>query len=129
MHTYGKAAEALQLSINEELATLGKTWLSITLDSDADVLDLNANVDVRVLVAHECTHRMFTIITGDQAREFVKEHVVQLSPSCHFTPACYCSGGPLCIVNKVTGQSVVAAVLRYLIMESGGLIDRLDGNA
>jgi hypothetical protein len=104
------AAEADQLArdVATALAAMSDGSVSITLDHDADVLDLTLNVDVRVGRLGWTSYRDFSIATPQVLGGLVQGD----------EDGVWCTGGPLCIVRQITGRTVVSAVLRYLRMEA-----------
>ncbi len=101
-------AEDLQQEINAALTQHSN--LTITLDNDADVLDLAVGVDVRVQYPAAQTYRTFSILSAAWVLEMVNDQSSGLKPW-------YCTGGPLCIVREITGQTVVDSVAAYLKRE------------
>jgi len=109
-------AERLQLEIDESIRIRNINDISITLDHDADVLNLDDNVNLRVTVKGR-PFREFTIVSP----LFLNSVLPQIGldhDSAQDPQSVYCTGGPLCVVRRITGESVVTAVTRFLHMEA-----------
>ena len=87
----------------------------IRLGPDADVLDLAANVSVYV-VTFDAKEREFTIISQERVSQLRLMHSTPDRPYADL----YTTGCPLVIVLRITGDSIVRAVRRYLELESLG---------
>jgi hypothetical protein len=111
-------ANALALEIATELRACSMTGLSIRLDHDADVVDLTLCVDVRVVGARGEAERTFSIVTCEFLAQTLKTAVPGFSEG-WADVRCYCSAGPLCVVDRITGRAVVASVVKTLCMERG----------
>ena len=81
----------------------------IRLDNGSDVTNLSINVDVRVEQIGQPTFRFFSVVVGEAFVEFLGAKSEMYEP--------FTTGGPLIIVPKITGKSVVQAVMRYLLLE------------
>lgn len=112
-------AERLQQEINESLLARGITWLRITLDHDADVLDLTSSVDIRVAMGTDARLRDFAIRSYRGLERLL--HDERLGRSGLDGDLHYCVGGPLGIVKEISGRSIVAVVFHYLCQEHGGI--------
>lgn len=112
-------AENLQRSINDAILARGLAWLYIALDSGADVLDLTSCVDVKVQVGSASRPRDFAIRSYRSLGQMLHdEHLERCGPVGDLH---YCVGGPLGIVNVISGSSIVSVVFHYLSQEYGGL--------
>lgn len=81
----------------------------IQLDNGSDVAILSINVDVRVEQTGQPTFRIFSVVAGEEFVDFLGARSKPFEP--------FTTGGPLIIVPKITGKSVVQAVMRYLLLE------------
>ena len=112
-------AERLQADVNESLRVRGLSWLHITLDHGSDVTELSSCVDVRVRIATDTRSRDFAIRSYRGLAPLM--HDEQLGKGGPWGDLHYCVGGPLCIVNEISGSSIVGVVFHYLCRESHGV--------
>jgi hypothetical protein len=112
-------AERLQADVNESLRVRGLSWLHITLDHGSDVTELSSCVDVRVRVTHDARSRDFAIRSYRGLAPLM--HGEQPGRGGAWGDLHYCVGGPLCIVNEISGSSIVSVVFHYLCQESHGV--------
>jgi hypothetical protein len=114
-------SDRLQREIDEHLARSPETAdLSIVLDQGSDVMDLSANVDVRV--SHgDVKERYFMIVTACWLHKLLgdSEHPSQdeLDGKPDERRGLYTTGGPLVVAREIDADVIVRGVRLFLAQE------------
>lgn len=110
-------AERLQNDIDANIMKASIIDLRIVLDSGSDVTDLRQLVDVRVFTPDRDKYRDFTIVTIYGLASLLSS-TDRENAALPYSTGNYSTGGPLCVVREITGESVVCAVRRFLYLEA-----------
>jgi hypothetical protein len=106
---------ALQGDIDTWLPRLGGADVKgIVLGAGSEMSNLHMNAEVDVFVGDEPERRPFTIVTPECVAHFIRE--VEGKPRPDLIDI-YTVGGPLVVVARINGSSIVRGVVRYLALE------------
>lgn len=110
-----RAAEDLQRAIDAALTRLRNELLHrIELDRGSEVVDLSLDADVRVFTSPAAEPRDFSVVSLAFLQNTVPkpDWMGRKQLDGMFT-----TGTPLIVLHEITGEAVVAGVLRYLELE------------
>ena len=100
----------LQHAINESIANLQLSSLSIELDKGSEETDLTKAVGVQVKASGGGQDVLYTIVT----LQWLNDILGKKWNKRHCENEIFCTGGPLIVVTSISGHIIVAAVQEYL---------------
>lgn len=111
------AMTRLQNDIDAALHARDQTVLErVTLDYGSEDTDLTLVADVRFWVAGG-SERLFAVVSRDFVTWLFAPERDHANPPHEDAGQIYTTGGPLAIVREISGDIIVRAILRYLLLE------------